>query len=170
MSEAHYAEAARLLSYRPSTGELINKYDRSSNSLAGKVMDCRNNNGYIQVSIAVGGVSKVLLAHRIIWYKMMDRIPDNIDHINRVRDDNRWDNLREVTHAENMRNKSMYKNNQEGYRGVSWHNPGRKWRANIRIRGINKHLGYFECPEKASECYEKFHRIRKMLTSPEGLL
>ncbi len=48
-------------------------------------------------------------AHNIIWKLVTGRDPNpELDHINRIRDDNRWDNLRECTHSENCTNKSVH--------------------------------------------------------------
>jgi len=63
------------------------------------------NNGY-RASMLDG---KLYLAHRIIWKLVHDEEPDVIDHINRDRTDNRLRNLRNVTQAANLQNKSPYK-------------------------------------------------------------
>ena len=57
-------------------------------------------NGYRKVR--VNGVS--LFEHRVVWAMFHGRWPDNyIDHVNGVRSDNRPENLRDVSHVENMR-------------------------------------------------------------------
>ncbi|MDA6380520.1 HNH endonuclease signature motif containing protein [Escherichia coli] len=64
---------------------------------------------------------KAYPAHRLAWLIVYGTMPDGfIDHINRVRTDNRISNLRLVTHSENMQNRKIQKNNKSGYRGVSW--------------------------------------------------
>lgn len=48
--------------------------------------------------------------HRLIWFWVHGVFPTHeIDHINHIRDDNRLCNLREVTHAENARNRTRQK-------------------------------------------------------------
>ena len=49
---------------------------------------------------------KLIYTHRAVYETFKGEIPDNceIDHINIVRDDNRLENLRAVTHKENMNN------------------------------------------------------------------
>lgn len=65
----------------------------------GKKIGCPNNVGYTQLSFK----GKTTLAHRVIWIMHNGPIPDGyeIDHINRVRNDNRIENLRLLTVAEN---------------------------------------------------------------------
>ena len=85
---------------------------------------------------------------------MTGKWPDEfIDHINHNPTDNRWCNLREATYATNNKNRRLGKDNTSGYKGVSWHKGRNKWRAEIRVDGIGKHLGYYDTPEAASKAY-----------------
>lgn len=60
-------------------------------------------NGYITI-----GVGKPYLAHRLAFLYMTGQFPTNqVDHINRIRNDNRWCNLRDATSSENSFNKSV---------------------------------------------------------------
>jgi len=84
------------------------------------------------------------LASRLACLHMTGSFPDDcMDHINHIKDDDRWCNLREVTRAENNRNLAMRKSNKSGVTGVHWYSPSQVWRANIRIKGKLKHLGCF---------------------------
>lgn len=58
-----------------------------------------------------------------------------IDHINRIRNDNRKDNLRVATIQENLYNKSKSKLNKSGFIGVRWRKDRQKWYATITIKG-----------------------------------
>jgi len=72
-------------------------------------------------------------------------IPENqVDHVNRIRDDNRWCNLRHVSRSCNMRNASISIANTSGVTGVTWHKNANKWVAHIRALDSTKHLGIFE--------------------------
>jgi hypothetical protein len=77
-----------------------------------------------------------------------------VDHQNLDGLDNRRANLRQATHAENMSNKSRYKNNRSGFKGVGWFKPMGKWRARATIDGRLRHLGYFDTPEAAARAYD----------------
>jgi hypothetical protein len=72
------------------------------------------------------------------------------DHINCDRLDNRRENLRVVTNAENKQNKRLYSNNKSGFRGVCWQKAAQKWEASYRIQGKQHYLGLFDDPAKAA--------------------
>jgi len=82
-------------------------------------------------------------SHRVIWKLMTGEDPTSeIDHINGVRDDNRWSNLRCVTHGENMKNTRKRVDNRTGVTGVNVRNG--KFCARVQSNGFRKHLGYFD--------------------------
>jgi hypothetical protein len=75
----------------------------------------------------------------------------DIDHINHNTLDNRRSNLRTITHAENLQNQTgAHSNNKSsGIRGVYWCIHRNKWRAQIKLKGKQYNLGYFEDKYKA---------------------
>lgn len=76
--------------------------------------------------------------------------PENdVDHINRVKDDDRWVNLRHVSRQCNMRNSGRRINNTSGITGVHWNNRNNKWHARIMINYKHKHLGLFRSFKEA---------------------
>lgn len=96
------------------------------------------------------GRKRRLYMHRVIAGTPEDK---ETDHINGDGLNNQRKNLRICNHSENQRNKSRYKSNTSGYKGVFWHNIGKKWLASIRIKGIQKHLGLFKTKIEAYEAY-----------------
>lgn len=76
------------------------------------------------------------------------------DHINGNKLDNRRENLRPATKAQNAYNQSKNKSNNSGFKGVHWEELRGKWRARIKIEGRNKHLGYFDTKEEAAAAYK----------------
>ena len=57
-----------------------------------------SNKGYIKICID----GKIYSRARLTWLYHHGKFPDNqIDHINRIRDDDRIENLRDVTQTEN---------------------------------------------------------------------
>ena len=77
----------------------------------------------------------------------------SVDHINGNRLDNRKNNLRICSFLENRRNKSIYKNNKSGFKGVDKSSKNR-WRATIRINGEKIHLGSFIDKKEAALAYD----------------
>lgn len=89
-------------------------------------------------------------AHRVIWALVHSEWPaEHIDHINGVRSDNRIENLRVVTNAENTRNRRLPVTNTSGAIGVHWHKRKKSWQAVICGDGSRRHLGGFENFEEA---------------------
>jgi len=95
------------------------------------------------------------LCHRIAWvlYYGFDA-PDFIDHINGERSDNRIDNLRVVTKAENAKNRSAYRGKSLP-KGVTFHPSTGKYRARIRCDGTLHSLGLFDTPDEAYARYRE---------------
>lgn len=145
----------KLLRYEPETGKLFwreRPREMFSDERCGKTWNTRyagkesftanSSDGYRSGSV----LSKPYLAHRIIWAIVHDEWPpEQIDHINGNRMDNRIENLRAVSHAENAKNQRPTRNNAAGVMGVQWAKREKAWRARIWTDGANKHLGYFGC-------------------------
>lgn len=123
-------------------------WDTRYNRIAGSLLSC----GYIIVSY--GG--QRMLTHRIIWELHYGPIPAGliIDHINGVRHDNRIENLRLATRAENSRNCTKHRDNTSGFKGVSWNKRQQKWECRIYWGKRFLHLGYFDCPIIAAQAYD----------------
>jgi len=69
--------------------------------------------------------------------------------------DNRMENLRIATNAENSRNKGKRSDNTSGYKGVTWEKRANAWRARIKASGVYKSLGYFKNKHDAARAYNK---------------
>ena len=137
---------------------------------AGRELTCIDAHGYIQVSL-FGSNYK---AHRIIWVYVNGDEPDNIDHVNGVRDDNRISNLRSVTKHENSLNLSLAKNNTTGVTGVSYDKARGKWIAQIEFNGKHVNLGRFcslidaVSARKSKEIEFNFHCNHGMLVGVDN--
>jgi len=82
-----------------------------------------------------------------------------IDHINGDGLDNRRSNLRLVTKSQNMMNSGVRINNKSGYKGVSWSNREKKWRATIWKMNKQIDLGRFKDKKEAAKAYNDAARI-----------
>ncbi len=130
-----------VLDYDPETG----RFTRKAN---GNSVFSNNKSGYIQIGID----GKMYTGHRLAWLHIHGELPpDQIDHINGVRDDNRITNLRESSQADNCGNVARHQDNKSGYKGV-FQCRG-KWQAQVCRDGVKKHLGTFETPEAAHAAY-----------------
>lgn len=104
--------------------------------------------GYRRLSL--GG--KVAFSHRVAWFIMMGVVPKEIDHRNGIRDDNRWENLREVTSSVNKENRHRVRSDSST--GVLGAMPNKKgFMARIRVRGVIHYLGTFPTAEEAHSIY-----------------
>ena len=82
-------------------------------------------------------------AARVVFALSNGRWPaHHIDHINGIKDDDRPENLRDVPHQENMRNRALSSNSATGVHGVSMHLG--KYDAYITNNGKKKHIGRFD--------------------------
>lgn len=136
-----YEELHKLFYYDPSTGLLVRKITTGRRGKAGTVVGTLNNGGYLKVKIN----SKQYLIHRIVYCMHHGYWPEKgIDHINRIKTDNRIENLREAGQVCNRRNSKLDSNNTSGIRGISWDNKSEKWRAYIKINNKQLHLGLFK--------------------------
>lgn len=87
-------------------------------------------------------------AHRVgysIYYGIRLKAADEIDHINGDKSDNTISNLRLVTHGENAKNISLYKNNKSGVMGLHWERSHKAWAVSIHFGGRQHRIGRFKC-------------------------
>jgi HNH endonuclease len=103
-----------LLDYDPNSGIFRWRVCRGPVK-TGDIADNVDSHGYVRIEIN----GRSYKARRLAFLIMRGRWPaDEIDHINRNPVDNRWCNLREASHAEGMRNRSLQKNNKFGRPGI----------------------------------------------------
>ena len=146
-----HAELLQHISYDPETGLFSRKVSRT-NGKGGWL----HKDGYVYI-YAFG---KTHSAHRLAWFYMTGEWPKlDIDHINGVKHDNRFANLRDVPETLNAQNERRVRgNNKSGYMGVLFRKDRGKWEAKIRINGKSKRLGSFTNPEDAHAAYLKAKR------------
>lgn len=130
-----------ILEYNRETGQfswLIPVKKKSKDGYAGKV---ERVSGYRRIGIN----GKYYAAHRLAWLYIYGDWPDGvIDHLNQDKLDNRIENLRSVTVAQNGRNCKMAKNNTSGITGVDWHRSSGKWRVRACQDSRRTNLGFYD--------------------------
>lgn len=130
-------------------GLLYNKVTRNSRAIKGTLAG-RVSGFYRYISVK----SQQYLIHRIAYYMAHGTCPENLDHINGNRLDNRLENLRPATTSQNACNRALSRSNTSGVKGLSWAKKEQKWLACINVNGKNKNLGYFENKELGVEFLE----------------
>jgi hypothetical protein len=136
--------AREVLDYDPETGVLTWRVRPARHVKAGSVA------GYVsrqpRTSYRVVKIDGVLyLAHRVCFLHFYGAWPSaEIDHQDQNGLNNRISNLRAVTRAGNAQNQPKQSRNKSGVTGVSWNRACRKWRAAIRVCGVQDYLGQFD--------------------------
>lgn len=116
----------------------------------GRIAGTKRPNGYMKIGL--GG--EEMFSHRLAWlYVNGEWPPDQIDHINGIRDDNRIANLRLATNSQNHQNMSASTSNTSGHKGVIFSKQKNRWQARIKVNGHTRHLGFFSDRRDAAAAY-----------------
>ena len=131
----------------------------------GKIVVQNLSKGQRYPRISVNGKPRSL--HRIVFCWHHGYFPKIIDHINNDRLDNRIENLREATQANNCLNRKHHKNSSSPYKNVylqsdpknaSWE---RNWVVRVAVNGKSKYFGSYNDIELANlvaiEARAKYH-------------
>ena len=146
-------ELKELLHYNPDTGVFTWLVTRGRNKAGDVAGNTNKNTGYLQIRL----IYILYQGHRLAWLYMTGEWPrEYLDHINGVRDDNRWVNLREATHRQNLYNKGSLKGSSSKHKGVSWDKWAKKWVVKARSPAKLLHLGHFDCEHEAALVFNKF--------------
>ena len=151
-----------VLDYDPATGLFTWKTRVAKRIQIGdKAGSVKRQTGYLVVSI----LGERHYAHRLAFLYMTGALPHaDVDHINGVRCDNRWGNLREVVRSENLRNRKIPSTNKSGVIGVCWSALRKKWVATISICDKNIVVGAFTeftdavAARKSAEQQQGYHQ------------
>lgn len=139
-----------LMEYFPETGEIRWKFrDRHhfesdriwaawNSQNAGKAaLTADNGNGYKFGNV----LCKRVYAHRAAWALHFGEWPSmEIDHANRIKSDNRIDNLRDVSHVANCQNRGVRKGNVSGHKYISFDKARGRWLVMFKNKNIGRFL------------------------------
>lgn len=131
--------------YNPETG-VLKWIKKKKSANVGDVVDTIDD-GYLVVQF-----DKIKYrVNRLVWFLHYGVWPEGvIDHINRNKEDNRIENLRDTTIRGNTQNRENFK--------FGCTKVGKKWRARVHKEGKELHLGYFTTEEEAMQSYrESYH-------------
>ncbi len=140
------------LDYNPETGAFTRKIGSSRSPVGSVVGNPWGSTGYLCCCVD----AKRYSLHRLAWFYVHGMWPPNdVDHINGVKTDNRLTNLRCATRSQNMRNMGPPRHNTSGFKGVCFDKMNGKWLAYIQIDRKIKNLGRFETIEEARDAYAR---------------
>lgn len=104
--------------YEPLTGRFFwKKSSRRGHRQEGKETALTYSDGYWLIKLN----RTLYRAHRIAFLIMEDYLPDVVDHIDRDRSNNKWENLRDVSQSVNCFNRNLDKRNKTGVTGVYYY-------------------------------------------------
>lgn len=135
-------DVLKFVTYDPETGVFIrlataNGKRRCLGKPCGSVNKAT---GYVEISVE----GRNQYGHRLAWICVHGSVPAGarIDHENRNRADNRIDNLRCATHAQNLRNCNVRVDNTSGVKGVSWDSHRGLWVAYVGKRRLGRFAAF----------------------------
>lgn len=158
-----FEQVRKRFHYDPETGIMTRlpreDYSKSWNTrFANKPLTHRSGHGYIYVQVKMEGIPKQFLVHRLIFLWMTGVMPEVVDHINGIIDDNRWINLRAATKAENSRNRKA-RVSSSGFKNI--HKQPKGWQ--VRISYNNKLYTKFFTEDKLEEAVEYARTLHEEL-------
>lgn len=161
LTQEHLKE---ILHYNPDTGIFTWLIRIAPCIKIGKIAGHKHkqaNSNKIYIVIRIHGTG--YLAHRLAFFYIDGKWPENeVDHEEGNGLDNKWNNLRSVTHAVNQKNRKKGQNNKSGVPGVYFDK--NIWRAFISINKkqtfISSSVDFFEtvCARKSAEIKHGYHK------------
>lgn len=130
-----------MLDYDPRTGLFRWRQSVAKNRYKrGSIAGHQDASGYVKIRLD----NVRYYAHRLAWFYVLKRWPvNNVDHIDRCRNNNRVSNLRDVGQTVNGLNGPVRRNNSSGYNGVTLDPRRGHWTAYITVARKRKYLGAF---------------------------
>ncbi len=126
----------------------------------GKIVEGYYKDGYRCLALAKNKRYKKVKHSQVVAMAFLNHKPNGctvvVDHISGIRDDDRLENLRIVTHRENTSTcfRADKKKLTSQYAGVSWNKRDGKWYAKIQYKGVHISLGYYDVELDASMAYQ----------------
>jgi hypothetical protein len=153
-----------LFNYDPLTGIFTWAKKRSGYQIGQETGSRCIRTGYVKLQV----YGKRYLAHRIAWLYVHGKLPTHsIDHINRLKHDNRIENLRDVPHVVNSANTGARKKARYNLKGVKFIRRTQSYKVEFVFNGEKHFLGEFADRDIAQDTYNKFmtNAINKLDTT-----
>tara|TARA_R110000823_G_C15677927_1_gene473903 strand:+ start:52 stop:597 length:546 start_codon:yes stop_codon:yes gene_type:complete len=137
-------------------------YDRDAgqvfNNKTGKPSLSVSSRGYLRVTIYVNSKTKFIQTHHAVWFFEYGEWPTScMDHIDGIKTNNHYTNLRLVTNRENIQAYRKSIKSSSPYQGVTKDKRTGGFSSRIRFGEGSKqtYLGYFTCELEAARTYDK---------------
>ena len=148
MAELTAVRVRELLHYNSETGIFTWKVGGGGWRRIGAQAGNLNNRGYLRIKID----GRDYAAHRLAWLYAHGEWPKgHLDHVNRVKADNRMSNLRLATRSQNRMN--AVGKSSTGFKGVYWNKSAGKFLVKLQVNGKQIYRGLFTTAEKAHKAY-----------------
>ena len=139
-------------------GNLYWRISKAKHTNIGDLAGYVNSDGYVIVGVKY----RYYGAHRIIFLREHGWLPKIVDHIDGNRANNKIENLRAATQAQNAANTKKSTRNKSGHKNISWDNEYKFWRVVIQLNGRSNFIGAFKDLEMAvliaAEHRDYYHR------------
>ena len=133
----------------------VSSFGRVRNATTGTILKERMRKNYPAVDLYNNGVRKTFGIHRLVASEFLTNTDGHkyVDHVDGVKTNNIFTNLRWCTNVQNGANRTKQNNNKTGFKGVD--QKGKKFRAQIVCRGKKYYLGMFDTKEEAHDAYKQ---------------
>ena len=118
---------------------------------AGEVAGSKGPEGYVKIKWN----RRLYQAHRLIFAFHYSWMPEEVDHINGNRSDNRIENLRAATKSLNQLNAKLRVDSRSGVKGVHWCERDQRWVATVRQNRKIVYQRYFRNLDDAAQAVQK---------------
>jgi hypothetical protein len=123
------------------------------------ILNKPNKDGYLRVGLknTINGRYKLYYIHDILFYMNYHWLPEEIDHVNHVKNDNRDVNMQPSNPTLQQVNMPKKSGTSSRYKGVCYYacKKSKKWRASLHHKGKHLSFGYYESEEDAARAYDK---------------
>jgi hypothetical protein len=123
------------------------------------ILNKPNADGYLRVGIKEKktGKYRTYCIHEVIYYMRHGTLPEQIDHKNLIKTDNRTDNLQPSNYNLQQVNMPKKQGTTSLYKGVCYYpnKASKKWRASLCHKGKHKSYGYYETQKEAALAYDR---------------
>lgn len=137
----------------------INENGEIRNNLTGYILkNYTDIHGYYYTMLYKNRKGKTFRIHRLLAKYFLPDFQEElqVDHKDRDKTNNNLNNLRIVTHRENLCNQAKHKKCSSKYKGVTFDKNRNKFQASITINYKAIFLGRYKTEEEAAEAYNKY--------------